>query len=212
MELFFRRSVKKVAALIIIFAGIFTAIAGYTFIKYLRPKILHISQRFAENEVSNIVDAEVKRLMLQEFLSYDKITQITRDSSGQVTSISANSVLINNFANELDIKIGDEIEKREVIQNGIYLSSLLGIDIFNGMGPKVRISFQPVSVTNVDIFHTFEEAGINQTLHTIHLRISVEIEILIPLAYSRINVISEMPIAQTLIVGTVPDAYLNRQK
>ncbi len=207
-----KRCLKKALALILILSGLFILTGGYAFTKYLRPRIIRISQRFAENEVSNIIDEEVKRLMLEEFLNYDKIAVITRDSSGKVTSVSANSVLINNFANDLDIAIGDRIENSDLIENKIYLSSLLGIDLLSGMGPKVPVRFEQVSVTNADITHSFEEAGINQTIHTIHLGVTVEIEILMPFAYSRIDVKSNMPLAQTLIVGTVPDAYLNRQK
>ena len=103
------------------------------------------------------------------------------------------------------------MENYDLIENKIYLSTLIGIDILSGMGPQVPIRFQPVSVVHADIYHTFEEAGINQTIHTINLCVTVEIEILMPFAYSRKEVISDMPIAQTLIVGLVPDAYLNRQ-
>lgn len=203
---------RKILALTLILTGLFLFLGGFTFVKYLRPRIIRISQRFAENEVSDMIDEEVKRLMLEEFLSYDKITSITRDSSGKVTSISANSVLVNNFANDLDMAIGNQMANRDLIENSVYLSSLLGIDILSGMGPKIPVRFQPVSVTHADVFHTFEEAGINQTIHTIHLSVTVEIEILMPFAYSRLDVVSDMPIAQTLIVGTVPDAYLYRQK
>ena len=183
----------------------------FLFIEYMRPRIISVSQNFAENEVSMVIDREVKRLMLNEFLSYDKITIISRDDSGRVTSVSANSILINNFANELDIAIGNEIDKADLMENKIYLSALLGSDLLAGLGPKIPIRFQPVSVTHADITHKFEEAGINQTIHTINLVISVDIEILLPFAYSVMTVESEMPIAQTLIVGTVPDAYFNKK-
>ena len=158
-----------------------------------------------------IVDEEVKNLMLEEFLSYDKITLITRDSEGKVTSVSINSVLVNNFANELDIKIGDRVESAETIRNEVYLSGLIGSDLLSGIGPKIPIKFQPISVTHADISHSFEEAGINQTIHTIRLSVSVDIEILLPLAHSTITVVSEMPIAQTLIIGNVPKTYFNKK-
>ena len=203
------KSFKRLLAFILIVSGALSFVLIFTFIKYLRPRIVSVSQSFAENEVSMIIDREVKNLMLEEFLSYDKITIITRDSSGQVTSISANSVLINNFANELDIKIGDRIDSADIIENRIYLSGLIGSELFSGIGPKVPIRFQPVSVTHADITHSFEEAGINQTLHTITLLVSVDIEIMLPFAHSTMTVKSEMPIAQTLIVGTVPKAYIN---
>ncbi len=202
---------KRLIALILIASGIMSLAFLYAYAKYLRPKIITISQKFVENEVSNIVDREIKNLMLEEFLSYDKITIISRDASGKVTSISTNSVLINNFANELDIKIGDVIDENERFENRVFLSSLVGFDLLAGIGPKVPIRFEPLSVTHADITHTFEETAINQTLHTIILTVSIDIEILLPFAYSSITVESQMPIAQTLIVGSVPDAYFNKK-
>ncbi len=205
------KRLKKLIAVLLIFSGIMSIFLIYAYTRYLRPKIIDISQRFVENEVSNIIDREVKNLMLEEFLSYDKITIISRDTDGKVTSISTNSVLINNFANELDIKIGDTIGENDIIENKVYLSSLCGFELLAGYGPKVAIRFEPVSVTHADITHTFEETAINQTLHTIFLSISIDVEILIPFAYSNVTVESEMPIAQTLIVGSVPEAYLNKK-
>lgn len=205
------RFVKRIIALFLILSGVLSFMGIYLFSKYLRPRVISISQNYAENEVSNIIDSEIKKFMLEEFLSYDKITIITRDKEGRVTSVSANSVLINNFANDLDIAIGNEIESADTIENKVYLFGLIGADLFAGMGPKIPIKFQPVSVTHADITHNFEETGVNQTLHTIILKISIDIEILLPLAYSTMTVESEMPIAQTLIVGTVPNAYFNRK-
>ena len=202
---------KKFIAYILIITGILTVVFFYAFSAHLRPRILSVSQRFVKNEVSMIIDEEVKNLMLEEFLSYDKITFITRDSEGKVTSVSINSVLVNNFANELDIKIGDRVESAETIRNDVYLSGLIGSDLFAGIGPKIPIRFQPVSVTHADISHSFEEAGINQTIHTIRLSVSIDIEILLPLAHSTITVVSEMPIAQTLIIGNVPKTYFNKK-
>jgi len=202
---------KRLIALILIASGIMSLASLYAYTKYLRPKIIAISQKFVENEVSNIIDREVKKLMLEEFLSYDKITIISRDASGKVTSVSTNSVLINNFANELDMKIGDTIEENDRLEKRIYLSSLVGFDLMAGIGPKIPIRFEPLSVTHADITHTFEETGINQTLHTINLLVSIDIEILLPFAYSSITVKSQMPVAQTLIVGSVPDAYFNKK-
>ena len=67
---------KRILALILIVSGILLFLLVFVFSKYLRPRILSISQSFAENEVSMIIDREVKNLMLEEFLSYDKITII----------------------------------------------------------------------------------------------------------------------------------------
>ena len=202
---------KKYIAYALMIAGILLVSFIYIFNIYIKPRIVSVSKRFVENEISKIVDEEIKELMLNEFLSYDKITLINRDVNGRINSVSINSVLINNFANDLDIKIGNRIDDTEVIENKVYLSSLVGSDFLSGFGPKITIRFQPVSVTNADITHSFEEAGINQTIHSVILTVSIDVEILMPFSHSTITVNSQMPIAQTLIVGTVPDTYFNKK-
>lgn len=148
--------------------------------------------------------------MLEEFFSYDKIVVISRDKDGKVTSVSANSTLINRFTNDLGISIGDELDKISRVKRKIPLSSVFGPDLFSGLGPRITVRFVPISVTNADISHTFEEAGINQTIHTVNLTVTVDMEVLIPMAGSTLHINSGMPIAQTLIVGSVPGTYLTR--
>ena len=53
------------------------------------------------------------------------------------------------------------------------------------------------------------DAGINQTNHQINLEVIVDIDILIPWGTESAQVVSEVMIADTVIVGKVPDTYLN---
>lgn len=182
----------------------------YIFSVSLRPALIRVSQAYAKNVVSQVIDDEVKKVMLEEFFSYDKIVVISRDKDGKVTSVSANSTLINRFTNDLGISIGDELDKISRVKRKIPLSSVFGSDLFSGLGPRITVRFVPISVTNADISHTFEEAGINQTIHTVNLTVTVDMEVLIPMAGSTLHINSGMPIAQTLIVGSVPGTYLTR--
>lgn len=183
----------------------------YLFSKYIRPRVIVLTQSYAKNEISQILDDEIKKVMLEEFFSYDKIVNISRDSENRVNSVSSDTTLINRFTNDLGINVGDELDRRSQITHQIPVTNLIGFDLFAGMGPTIPIRFHPISVTNADITHVFEEAGINQTLHTINLTVSVDMAIVVPMAHSTIRAESTMPIAQTLIVGTVPDTYLNRK-
>ena len=197
---------------IIILSAIMAMITAflYVFSVSLRPALIRVSQAYAKNVVSQVIDDEVKKVMLEEFFSYDKIVVISRDKDGKVTSVSANSTLINRFTNDLGISIGDELDKISRVKRKIPLSSVFGSDLFSGLGPRITVRFVPISVTNADISHTFEEAGINQTIHTVNLTVTVDMEVLIPMAGSTLHINSGMPIAQTLIVGSVPGTYLTR--
>lgn len=206
-----KRRIKLLAALFLFCTGFTLVFTGIWFCRTVRPRLKSLSQSYAKNEISQAIDSEVQKVMLEELFSYDKIVNISRDESGRVTSVTSNATFINKFTNDLGIEIGQRLDELCVVEHYIYLSSIMGADIFCGTGPKIPIRFCPISVTGADITHRFEEAGINQTLHTVDLTVTVEMEILMPLAYSRIEVESSMPIAQTLVVGFVPEAYFNKK-
>ncbi len=184
--------------------------SSYIFTIKLRPRIITITQSYAKNVVSQVVDEEVKKIMLEELFSYDNLAVIKRDAQGRVTSISSNTITINRLANDLGMAIGDKLDEISVIKNKLYITSLVGLDLLSSVGPRVSVRFSPISVANADIFHSFEEAGINQTLHTVNLKVTVDMAIVMPLAHSTLTINSTMPLSQTLIVGSVPDAYLNK--
>ena len=54
-------------------------------------------------------------------------------------------------------------------------------------------------------------AGINQTKHQINLEVIVDIDILVPWGTESSQVMTEILIADTIVVGQVPDTYLNVQ-
>ena len=113
---------------IIILSAIMAMITAflYIFSVALRPALIRVSQAYAKNVVSQVIDDEVKKVMLEEFFSYDKIVVISRDKDGNVTSVSANSTLINRFTNDLGISIGDELDKISRVKRKIPLSSVSG--------------------------------------------------------------------------------------
>lgn len=181
------------------------------FLKNVQPQLKSVCVSLAKNEISQIVDSEVQKVMLEELFTYDKVVNISRDEQGRVTSVSTNAGFINKFTNDLGIEVGNALDELCVSEHYIYLSSIAGSGFFNGRGPKIPVRFCPISVAGADITHRFEEAGINQTLHTVDLTVNVEMEVLAPFAYSRIEASSSMPIAQTLIVGLVPQSYFNKK-
>ena len=65
--------------------------------------------------------------------------------------------------------------------------------------------------SRVEFSNSVVTAGINQTKHQINLEVFVDIDILIPWGTESAQVTSEVMIADTVIVGKVPDTYLNMQ-
>jgi hypothetical protein len=55
----------------------------------------------------------------------------------------------------------------------------------------------------------FETAGINQTRHEISLEASTQMRIVIPTGAETVSITTIVPVAEAIIVGEVPDSYIN---
>ena len=64
-------------------------------------------------------------------------------------------------------------------------------------------------MSNADFFSDFTAAGINQTLQTLKVRFTISLTILTTVGYETVDVDSDVMLAQTVIVGTVPETYVN---
>jgi hypothetical protein len=72
----------------------------------------------------------------------------------------------------------------------------------------VRVELLSAGDVVVDMAYEFEDAGINQTLHRVLADITVTVFLLIPGETLSATVDSQVCVAETVIVGQVPDTYL----
>jgi sporulation protein YunB len=89
------------------------------------------------------------------------------------------------------------------------VGEVLGGVLFSGRGPGIPVKIHAVTDVRTQLKNNFEAAGINQTLHKISLEITAEIDILIPGETLRATVVTEVAVAETIVVGAVPNVYAN---
>ena len=89
----------------------------------------------------------------------------------------------------------------------VRMGTLTGTDFFADRGPTVQLRIIPVSSVGSFINNEFASGGINQTLHRIMMQLVVDISIVLPGYSTTTTVISEFCIAETIIVGSVPESY-----
>ena len=92
---------------------------------------------------------------------------------------------------------------------GIPLGVLTGIDIISALGPKLPIQVISVASAEGTYRNDFSSAGINQTLHRIYLDITVTAKLLLPGSIVETVVFTPICVAETVIIGQVPQTYLN---
>ena len=133
---------------------------------------------------------------------------VRMDENGQVALLSANTMRMNLLAD----RAGDAaLRKLEAVSSqkvSVPLGAALGITLLAGSGPGIPISIVPVGSVQTDFETEFEACGINQTRHKVFLQVSASIRIVIPTGAKTTNVTANMLVAESIIVGKVPESFV----
>ena len=142
-------------------------------------------------------------------ISYGDLINIAKDSNNNVSYIEVNSVRMNLLSKTMSKVVMNnflEFAKRPV---KISIGSFTGISLFIGLGPKIGFEVNPFGEVVCNFTSSFESAGINQTYHKLYLLISIKIYVVFPLKQLKINSTSDVLLCETLIIGKIPEVYLN---
>ncbi|WP_373599633.1 sporulation protein YunB [Paraclostridium bifermentans] len=201
--------IKKNILIFLIIFIISTLIGSFIYIdNKLRPTITLIAETKAEElanksinkAVSNVVDNNIK---------YEDLISVKTGENGKITMMQANSVLMNEIASEVALEIQDEMKKIKTTSTYIPIGTALGSPLLAKYGPKIKVSIEPIGNVYVDFGTDFESSGINQTRHRIYLKAKTEVKVVVPLTTSTKEVKTQIPICETIIVGDVPQSYVN---
>ena len=145
---------------------------------------------------------------LSDEMRYDDLVSITRNERGEIIAVSANALKINQIAR--DTASISQANLKNLSLNGIPvpLGALSGLEALAGVGPSVNFKIIPVSSVTCDFSSEFKSVGINQIKHSIYLNVVADISIVMPSRTENFAVITEILVGESVIVGTVPDAYL----
>ena len=103
--------------------------------------------------------------------------------------------------------INDEILSMDSDHLGIPLGSLILPEMFGGKGPVIPVQILTIRNSEADFFSEFSQAGINQTLQKLNMQVSVDVAILVLGRSESFTVTSQVVVAETIIVGQVPDTF-----
>lgn len=172
----------------------------------VRPVILTMAGYQARVSSILAINNAVLEEMQQSDLSADLVT-VHRNADGNVTAIETNTSELNLLKAQLTSAVGQKLAAIQRTNISIPFGTLLGWQLFAGRGPNVNFKVVPASFVESDIRSTLTDAGINQTRHQIFITFSVEMTAIIPGYTTSVNVQTEICIADTLVVGQVPEFY-----
>lgn len=174
----------------------------------IRPVVTDMAQARANNAVTRIIDDTVNGTLSAQAVAYSDIVSLQKDDSGRITAMTTSTAKINALRTQILDAIVEQVNSLDTEELGVPLGNLTGLVTASGRGPLLPVRILSVAAPEAAFRNVFTSAGINQTLHQVVLDVSVPIKLLIPGGTVETTVTAEVGVAETVIVGQVPDAYL----
>lgn len=173
----------------------------------LGPVIRETAAFQARTIATRAVNRAVSEAMVRQPAEYGQLAVVTRGADGAVTSVQADMPRINalcSFVTEEIIASLDSLSHQAV---EMPVGTLLGGDLLAGRGPRIRFYVVPTGAVETNVENRFQSAGINQTLHRIVLKVNIGILGVVPGYTGKTQVSTDVCLAETVIIGTVPEYY-----
>ena len=174
----------------------------------LRPAVTTLATVQAQNKVTGIINDAVTATLAHQGVDYTDLVTVERDDSGKVSLLAVDSVKLNTLRTQILQEVLDQVEGLDAQELGVPLGSLTGFATASDWGPVLPVGVLTAAVPRAEFSNRFTAQGINQTLHQIMLDITVELTLLIPGGRAETTVTAQVCVAETLLVGEVPDTYL----
>lgn len=206
---YYRRSLDRRAVLRMLILALLTLLLALalTATARMKPLLESLATTRVSNAVTRIVTEAVDETIQSGGFRYQDLTTLEKDSEGRVTALYSNMAAFNRLQSDiLDVVLLriDQVSAREL---GIPVGTLTGSALLAGRGPRISVRMESVGSSTAWFENQFVSAGINQTRHNIVLNIDVYVSILLPGFTTATKVSNSFTVAETVIVGNVPDTY-----
>lgn len=175
---------------------------------HLNPLIIRMAEARASQLAVEALNQAVDEVMGSS-LTYSDLVLVSFDAEGRLVMLQANTMKMNDIASAAALVAQRNLGALAEQGVSVPLGAALGISLFSGSGPMINASVVPIGSVTTSFATSFESAGINQTRHEISLQASVRMRIIIPTGADSVTVDTLVPIAESIIVGQVPQTYVN---
>lgn len=175
------------------------------FDKRVMPSITEIGIIMAKSQTLDIINEESVEILSQEF-KYDEMIKIQKDNEGNIILIQADTIKLNYIAAKLSTECNKELRDMNNSTIKVPFGWMTDKSAFYSLGPKITTEIEPMGNISTSYESKFESAGINQTRHKIYLNVTAKIRLKLPLKNQDIEVNTQIPVSDTIIVGKIPNA------
>ncbi|SFR13809.1 sporulation protein YunB [Desulfoscipio geothermicus] len=198
------RKVLAVFLLLLLASGLFVFVD-----RRVRPTLFSIAEVEVTQMAVDAINKTVQKEVSRKNIDYQDFITVHRDYNGRVALMQANTVQINRMAADITLNVQQRLRDLQGKQISIPFGQVLGSYILADMGPYIRVGIHPMGTVSVNVIDRFEQAGINQTRHKVYLDFTTMVRVVVPLYSAEVKIATKVPVAESIIVGDVPEAVIN---
>ena len=188
--------------LLILFASFFALRSKY------RLTIRDLAETSVKNATSDLANDAIAQQIENGNIQYDRIVYFEKDLNGRITALKTNIGEVNHLKTDILNIINGKILALDAADIGIPIGSLFLPEFFSGKGPTIPVRILAIRNSEASFTSTFCQAGINQPLHQLIMEVDVDAAVLVLGETSTFSVSSQVVVAETVIVGEVPDTFI----
>ena len=201
---------KKTAFFLLIAAAVL--ITGTVFFESRMTtlvKTLAISR--AGNIATVVINKTVAGMLSENVEIYNDLVKIEYDSNGKISAVKTDSIHMNMIKTNVSVNIAKAVSEIQESKISIAAGTLTGSTLLTGKGPKINLGISLSCSCNIEVKNSFEYSGINQTLHKVILEINTTVYVITMGSTQSTSVVTNIPIAETIIIGEIPEIYAGRE-
>lgn len=146
------------------------------------------------------------------YQNYDNFIEISVGTDGNVSLINVNMLMVNLLLCDLTEKT--QINVNNLCKEKIYnvpFYAITGSLMLAQLGKNIEIEVKPIGHVECKLSSKFDGVSVNQTRHSIFVDITARVKMILPLYVKDLYVSTKIVVAESVIVGKVPEMYLQNQ-
>lgn len=202
-----KRKRRKARILLFVFVGIL--VLGFVYlICVVNPVVLEATRHSVFSLSTSAVSDAIYDVLSEENIVYEDLVKIQKDGEGNISMISLSTVQLNLIARKF-YQVA-QVYLDNMGKNGVDvpIGTFTGLPFLSGLGPAVNLKLTPIGAMTSTFESKFTSAGINQTNHSVYIHLYASVSMILPAYSASIDSVTEMLVAESVIVGKVPEVYL----
>lgn len=197
------------------FAAVFLLVLSVAAAAAVKIEIEPNMESVSRIKAEALVGRTISKVLVAQFekdTSQDELFTIINGEDGSIEMVQANSAAINIFMSKFSVNLQESFQNMGEEKAEVSVGALLGSKFLSQSGPYVDLSVIPMSVSSMDFKTEFESRGINQTKYKIYIVLECRVKVLAPFLSRTFATKNTVLVAETVILGRVPDSFVQVPK